>query len=349
MSTRRATVLAAAVLALTTSASHVRALEAKGLDIYWIDVEGGAATLIVTPAGESVLVDTGWPGARDADRIRHAAQEAGITRIDHLVTTHWHQDHFGGVADLAGRLPIGRFYDHGFPPGNPPDIDPKLKASYLELTKGRSTVLRPGEEIPLRRAPNTPPLSLRVVTADGLVVGEVPGSAQTRPCDQPAHTSIPDDKSDNFRSAGFKLTFGGFDFLDVGDLTWNVEHKLACPRNLVGVVDVYQVTHHGAEDSNNPVVAAAVAPTVAVINNGPRKGGKPGAYRLLRQTASVPDVFQVHRNVETTPADNAPPEMVANDEEACAAEWIRLRVAPDAKSYAVEVHGKGTKRTYAVK
>jgi competence protein ComEC len=346
MSTKRATVLAVAVMVVAASASH--AAEARGLDIYWIDVEGGAATLIVTPAGESVLVDTGWPGTRDAARIAVAAREAGVTRIDHLITTHWHQDHFGGVADLAGRLPIGRFYDHGFPAGNPPDIDPKLKAAYLDATKGRSTVLRPGDQVRLRQARGIPTLRLRVVTADGAVAGEVPGSAQTRACAQAAHTAIPDDKSDNFRSTGFKLSFGGFDFLDVGDLTWNVEHKLACPRNLVGVVDVYQVTHHGADESNNPVLVAALAPTVAVVNNGPRKGGKAGTYRVLRQTPSVKDVFQVHRNVETTPADNAPPEVVANDEAACAGEWIRLRVAPDAKSYAVEVHGKGTTRAYAV-
>ena len=349
MSTRRSILLAAAILALAIRAGHAASSEARGLDIYWVDVEGGAATLIVTPAGESVLVDTGWPGARDADRIQRAAREAGLTRIDHLVTTHWHQDHFGGVADVAARLPVGRFYDHGFPPGNPEDVDPKLKAAYLEATRGRSTVLRPGGEIALRRAPDTPLLALRVVAADGLVAGEPAGSAQTRPCAQPAHAAIPDDKSDNFRSVGVELSFGGFDFLDVGDLTWNVEHKLACPKNLVGVVDVYQVTHHGSDDSNNPALVAALAPTVAVINNGSRKGGKAVVYQAIRRTPSVEDVFQVHRNVETAAGDNAPPEMVANDEAACAGEWIHLRVAPDARSYAVEVHGKGTKRTYGVK
>jgi beta-lactamase superfamily II metal-dependent hydrolase len=349
MRTRWAAAFAVVAASLAATASVAAPLK-KGLEIYWIDVEGGAATLVVTPAGESVLVDTGWPGARDADRIEQAAREAGVTRIDHLITTHWHQDHFGGVADLAGRLPIAHFYDHGFPAGNPPDIDPKLKAAYLDATKGRSTVLRPGEAIRLRRAAGTPPLSLRIVTAGGLVLGERPGAAQTRPCTaQPAHAAIPDDTSDNFRSAGFKLSFGGFDLLDVGDLTWNVEHKLACPKNLVGVVDVYQVTHHGGDDSNHPALVAAVAPTVAVLDNGPHKGGKPAAYRVLRDMSSVKGIFQLHRNVDTTPADNAPPEQVANDDEACKGEWIRLRVDPHATSYTVEVHGKETTRTYAVK
>jgi len=324
--------------------------EKKGLDIYWIDVEGGAATLIVTPAGESVLVDTGWPLPRDADRIQQAAREAGVSRIDHLVTTHWHGDHVGGVALLAPRLPIGRFYDHGFPKTEPSDIDALLEGAYVGATKGSSTVLHAGDEISLRQAPGAPPVSLRVVTSDGIVVGEASGSPQTRPCTaRPAHAAIRDDPSDNFRSLGFRLSFGRFDFLDLGDLTWNVEHKLVCPKNLLGVVDVYQVTHHGNDDSNNPALVAAVAPTVAVIDNGAKKGGSPSVYKLLRQTPSVKDIYQLHRNVATKQADNAPPELTANDEEACQGEWIRLRVDPRATSYTVEVHGKSTKRTYAVK
>jgi competence protein ComEC len=347
----RTKVFAAVVGALLATAGLATAApEKKGLAIYWIDVEGGATTLIVTPAGESVLVDSGWPGDRDAERIQQAAREAGIERIDHLVTTHWHGDHVGGVAALAGRLPIGRFYDHGFPGGTLSDVDAILRGAYQQVTEGRSTVLHPGDKIRLRRAPGTPPVILRVASSDGIVLGEAPGSPQTRRCKaQPAHHALPDDTSDNFRSVGLRLSFGGFDFLDLGDLTWNVEHKLACPKNLVGVVDVYQVTHHGNDNSNNPALVAAVAPTVAVIDNGARKGGTAAVYKLLRATPSIKDIFQLHRNVATTPADNAPPELTANDDEACSGESIRLRVDPEAKTYAVEVPGKGTKRTYAVK
>ena len=350
MRTRWTAVLAAVVVAVLAATASLAAPSPRGLDIYWIDVEGGAATLIVTPAGESVLVDTGWPLPRDADRIQQAAREAGVSRIDHLVTTHWHGDHVGGVALLAQRLLIGRFYDHGFPKTVPSDIDALLKGAYLGATQGASTVLHAGDEISLRQAPGAPPVGLRVVTSDGIVVGEAPGSAQTRPCTaRPAHASIRDDPSENFRSVGLRLSYGGFDFLDLGDLTWNVEHKLVCPKNLLGVVDVYQVTHHGNDDSNNPALVAAVAPTVAVIDNGAKKGGSPAVYKLLRETPSIKDVFQLHRNVNTTLADNAPPELTANDDEACKGEWIRLRVDPEAKSYTVEVHGKGTRRTYAVK
>jgi competence protein ComEC len=350
MRTRWPAVLAAVAVAVLSATAGLAAPSPKGLEIYWVDVEGGAATLIVTPAGESILVDTGWPGTRDTERIAQAAREAGVSRIDHLVTTHWHGDHMGGVATLAARMPVGHYYDHGFPPGKPSDVDAVLRAAYLLATGGRSTVLHAGDEIRLRQAPGAPPTSLRVVAADGLVVGEAPGAPQTRPCPAtPPHRALPDDTSDNYRSLGFRLSFGDFDFLDLGDLTWNVEHKLACPKNLVGVVDVYQVTHHGADNSNNPVLVAAAAPTVAVIDNGPKKGGTAVVYKALRETPSIKDVFQLHRNVETTAADNAPPEMVANDEEACKGEWIRLRVDPPAKSYEVEVRGKGTKRTYAVK
>lgn len=322
----------------------------RGLDVYWIDVEGGAATLVVTPAGESILVDTGWPGPRDAERIRKVAvEEAGLKRIDHLVTTHWHTDHFGGVADLARLLPIARFYDHGFPEGAAPDIKPELKEAYLKVTGGQSTVLRPGDTLSLWEAPGRPAVSARVVSSHGLVEGEETGAPQTRACANPAHQSKPDDTSDNQRSVGLVFSFGAFELLDLGDLTWNVEHKLACPRNLVGPVDVYQATHHGLDQSNNPVLVQAVAPAVAVVNNGPRKGGKPEAYRTLLAAVGAPNVFQVHRNVETTAADNAPFDLVANDDEACSAQWIRLRVAADAKKYTVDIPGKKTSRTYDVR
>ena len=344
----RLDIFAVGVASLVATAS-VAAPQTKGLEIYWIDVEGGAATLIVTPAGESVLVDTGWPGTRDPDRIQRAMGDAGVSRIDHLVTTHWHGDHVSGLATLAERFPVGRFYDHGFAK-DAPDVPVELKAAYAEATRPGSTVVRPGDEIPLRQAPGSPPVALRVVSSDGAVLGDAPGAPQTRACPvRPPHAVIPDDPSDNYRSVGLRLRFGGFDFLDLGDLTWNVEHKLACPKNLVGVVDVYQVTHHGADNSNNPVLVAAVAPTVAVVNNGAKKGGTAAVYKALRATPSIRDVFQLHRNVQTSAADNAPPEQVANDEEACKGEWIRLRVDPRATTYTVEVHGKGTTRTYAVK
>jgi beta-lactamase superfamily II metal-dependent hydrolase len=316
----------------------------KGLEIRWIDVEGGAATLIVTPEGESLLMDCGWPGERDAERIARTVREAGLSRIDHFLTSHWHVDHWGGLEELARRVPIARFYDHGFPEGSPRDIDPKLKEAYLRVTGGKSVVLAPGDEVPLKGA------AVRILSAHGRVLGEPPGAPQVRPCAaNPEHPARPEDASDNARSLGFVLEFRGFRFLNLGDLTWNVEHKLVCPVNRVGTVDVYQVTHHGMDISNHPALLGAVAPTVAVINNGPRKGGSAETYRRLRAVAGLKDVFQVHRNVATGPEDNAPPELVANDGERCEGAGIRLGVEPSGKAYTVEVPSKGTRRTYATK
>jgi beta-lactamase superfamily II metal-dependent hydrolase len=337
--------LAAAVATVPAAAAP----PARGLQVEWVDVEGGAATLIVTPAGESVLIDTGWEGARDADRIREAARRAGVSRIDHLVITHWHRDHVGGVADLAQRLPIGRFYDHGFPE-NLPDLPSELKEAYLRTTRGASRALRPGDTIELKQAPGTPPVAIRVLTSHGLVTGEAAGAPQARACTaQPPHAPSDDDPSDNHRSVGVVVSFGGFDLLALGDLTRNVGHKLVCPKNLAGVADVYQVTHHGNSESNDAFLLEAAAPTVAVVNNGPRKGGKADVYKRLQALPGVKDVYQVHRNVETGAADNAPAAFVANDEEACAGQPVRLAVDAAAKSYTVEVPAKGTRRTYGVR
>jgi len=322
----------------------------RGLEIYWIDVEGGAATLIVTPAGESVLVDTGWPLPRDADRIQQAAREAGVSRIDHLVTTHWHGDHVGGVTMLVQRLPVGRFYDHGFPSDKPSDVDAILRAAYLLATQGHSTTLHAGDEIGLRQAPGAPPVSLRVVASDGIVLGEAPGSPQTRPCNaQPAHRAIPDDTSDNYRSVGLRLSFGGFDFLDLGDLTWNVEYKLVHPSDKIGKVDVYQVTHHGLEISSNPVLLETVQPRVAVFNNGPRKGGHPQVTTNLRRLKDIQAIYQMHRNVQVGPQENTDPDMIANQDEKCEGESIKLAVAPDGKSYSVTVGSKGKPRRFGTR
>jgi beta-lactamase superfamily II metal-dependent hydrolase len=313
----------------------------RGLEIHWIDVEGGAATLVVTPKGESLLMDTGFPGARDAGRIAQTLKAAGVRRIDHLLISHWHLDHVGGVADLVKLVPVGKFYDHGIVADGPKDFDPKHKEAYLRITGGKSVTLKAGDAIPLDG------VKLHVLCSDTLTPGEPAASPQTRACDR--HPAKPDDTTDNARSLGWLLSFGDFDFLDLGDVTWNVEHKLVCPKNLIGGVDVYQVTHHGQDNSNNPDLVRAVQPTVAIFNNGPKKGGKAAVYKILRETPSVKDIFQAHRNIETGPGDNAPAEFVANDDAACKGEGIRLAVDPAGKSYTVEIPSKGTKRTYASK
>ena len=332
------------LLALTvTLPAFAAPQESKSLRIYWVDVEGGAATLVVTPEGESLLMDCGWPGKRDADRIAATAKGAGLAKIDHYVTSHYHTDHWGCVAELSERIPIAKYYHHAFPEGAK-DVDAKLKEAFLRVSAGKAVLVEAGDEIPLKGA------QVKVLCANARVVGESAGAPQVRKCEaNPEHPAKPEDTSDNARSIGFLLTRGGFKFADFGDLTWNVEHKLVCPTNLIGTADVYQVTHHGLDQSNNPALLKAVSPTVAVVNNGAKKGGTKAAFKWLKETPSIKDIFQVHRNVGTGPDDNTAPELTANDDEKCEGNGIVLTLDPDGKSYTVEVPSKKTKKTYSVK
>jgi competence protein ComEC len=318
----------------------------KTLDIYFIDVEGGAATLIVTPAGESLLVDSGNPGERDAGRIAHVALEvAGLKQIDHYVTTHWHSDHVGGIARLARLIPVKNYYDHGLPITVPPDVDPKLIEAYRQTSQGKSLALKAGDEIKLVPARDLPPLRLRVLASNGIVLGEKPGAPQIQKCGTDFQPKD-EDKTDNAKSLGLLLSFGHFRFFDGGDLTWNTEHRLVCPKNLIGQVDVFQVDHHGLDLSNNPDLVRALKPRVAIIDNGPRKGGEVHTFATLKSVPEIEAIFQLHRNVRTTADDNTSPELTANDDEACQGEYIKLSVDPNGESYGVSVPAKQTARAY---
>lgn len=320
----------------------------RGLDIYWCDVEGGAATLIITPAGESILIDSGWPGPRDAERIaRIARYMAGVEQIDHAITTHWHIDHVGGISELSRLIPVRRFYDRGLPEPSQRDVSSELIENYKRAADGRRTVLKPGDEIPLKQVRGAPQVRVKVVAANGLVIGEPKGSPQVRSCPLTLpHPAKPLDEGDDARSLAFLLTFGEWEFFDAGDLSWNVEHKLACPKNLVGQVDVYQVTCHGAAASNHPAILRALGPRVAIMNNGPRKGGQATVVRAVKEIVGSEALFALHRNVQTGTEDNALPKLTANDEEHCSGEYIKLSVAPDSRSYTVTVPGKKTVKTF---
>ncbi|HVS82025.1 MAG TPA: MBL fold metallo-hydrolase [Pyrinomonadaceae bacterium] len=318
----------------------------RTLDIYFIDVEGGAATLIVTPAGESLLVDSGFPGDRDAGRIAHVAVEvAGLKQIDHCVITHWHRDHVGGIATLAKLIPVKNYYDHGLPQTIAADMQAELVEAYKQTSQGKSVALKPGDEIKLRSPKYMPPLQVRVLAANGIVLGEKPGAPQIQPCG-PDFQSIPEDITDNPNSVGFLLIFGGFKFFDGGDLSWNIENRLVCPKNLVGVIDVYQVDHHGTDVSNNPTLLRALNPRVAVIDSGPRKGGEARTYATLTSLKEIEAVYQLHRNLRTTDKDNTMSGYIANEEEACQGNFIKLSVDPKGKSYTVSIPAKQISRTY---
>jgi beta-lactamase superfamily II metal-dependent hydrolase len=319
---------------------------APGLDIHFIDTEGGAATLVITPAGESVLIDCGNPGPRDAERIHRTATKAGLKAIDHLFITHWHSDHYGGVAALSKLIPIKNYYDRGVPESlkEDPTNFPVLISAYRTATAGKSRTMKAGDEIELKQKEGAPRVKLVCLCA----AGEVIADNARRPENPLAknHKPKPEDTSDNARSLGFLLSYGDFRFLDLGDLTWNVEYKLVAPTDRIGPVDVYQVTHHGLDISNNPVLLETVKPRVAVFNNGARKGAQPAVMAALRRVPDLQAIYQLHRNLTVGAQENTDPEYIANPEEKCQGEGIRLSVAADGKSYALTVGEKGKPKRY---
>lgn len=315
----------------------------KGLEFYWIDVEGGAATLIVTPAGESVLIDTGNPGGRDSARIIAAVKAAGLTKLDFLVTTHYHVDHFGGAPEVIKEIPIGVLYDHL---DENPSRD-KPSAAYNEMKVGQRKLISPGDVIPLKQTPGTPELKLICLAARKKFIESSP-YAKPNPFVSLARGKAID-LTDNANSVVLLLTYGDFKFFDGGDLTWNIENDLVNPTNRVGTVDVYQVTHHGLDQSNNPVLVQALEPTVAIMNNGERKGGAAEVFTTLRATPSIKDIWQLHKNLRADgTTNNTASELIANHEPSaeCKGHMVRMTVAADAKSYTVTIPVTNVSKTY---
>jgi beta-lactamase superfamily II metal-dependent hydrolase len=299
-----------AAVALAVALAGAQARLARTFDIYLVDVEGGNATLFVSPSGESLLMDTGNGGqaaARDADRIMAAATSAGLTRIDHLITTHYHGDHFGAMADLAGRIPIGHFIDHG------PNVQPNantdafLTKVYPTLhAKSRHTVARPGDRFTLGD------VSLRIVSSAGQVMtSPVDGSGRQNPYCAGFKAQAPD-ATENAQSVGVHFTFGRVRTVHLGDLTWNKEFELMCPANRLGDVDLFLVSHHGQPSSNSEVLVHAIQPRVALINNGTRKGGQPDAMRVLFSAPRLQDVWQLHFSLLSGQEHTVPGLFIAN-------------------------------------
>jgi competence protein ComEC len=288
----RRVVLSALAGALVTASVAGQTRSSRPLDIYLIDVEGGNATLFVAPSGESLLMDTGNGGAaaaRDVGRIMAAVNEAGLKQIDHLITTHWHGDHFGGMAELAGRIPIREFIDHGgnVQPAQP--ADDFLQKTYPTLyAKGKHTVVKPGDRIPIAG------LDWRIVSSAGAVLKTpLPGAGATNPhC---AGSTRPDpDATENAQSVGSHVTFGRFRVVHLGDLTSDKEFDLMCPRNPLGTVDLWVVSHHGQPVSNAKVLVHAIRPRVMILNNGTRKGGQPDAMKIIYSSPGLENLWPLH-------------------------------------------------------
>ena len=314
------------------------AAAAPGLRIYFIDVEGGQSTLVVTPAGHTLLIDTGWAGdgsgfrvgdphqARDANRIVAAARDAGVGRIDYLLITHFHVDHDGGVSELAQLMPIRVFVDHGSPSEDAAKNSPETVDGFAAYLKVRGAAAghiepAPGDRLPLDD------VEAIVVSSAGATLGRpLPGAGEKNPVCQDQATA-PRDPYENPRSTGVVIRYGKFRFLDVGDLSGQPLFSLACPKNMIGPVDAYLVAHHGGPDVADPATFAAFGPRVAIMNNGVSKGGARTTYQALHQVAGLEDVWQLHLSAEAGDSNFAPPYVANLDESA--AHWIELVARED--------------------
>jgi beta-lactamase superfamily II metal-dependent hydrolase len=298
---------------------------AKNLEVYSIDVEGGQATLLVSPSGESILVDTGWAGhnRRDADRILAAAKSAGVKKIDYLVITHYHADHAGGVPQLAEKIPIRNFVDHGASVETGKDADVLFNAYAAFRDKGTHIQVKPGDTIPIKG------LEVRVLSSGGDVIpSPLPGAGQPNPeCSSFERHEV--DPSENARSVGILIGYGDFRMIDLGDLTWNKEFDLVCPANKIGAVDVYLVSHHGMNMSGSPQFVHALHPRVAIMNNGARKGGSPEIWQTIHDTPGLLDLWQLHFAVAGGKEHNSSDTVIANLDELCEGKWLKLTAQKD--------------------
>jgi competence protein ComEC len=305
----------------------------QDLQIYFVDVEGGQSTLFVTPAGQSLLIDTGWANnnGRDANRIAAAAKKAGIAKIDYVLITHYHADHVGGVPQLVARIPVGTFIDHG---ENRQTDDAATQQGFeayqkvLATGKSKRITVKPGDTLPVAGMQAT------VVSADAATIADpLPGGGEDNPACKDA-PQYPPDQTENRRSVGTWISFGKLRILDLGDLTRDEEMELMCPVNKLGRVDIYVVSHHGWDQSNSPALVEGIAPRVAIMDNGAKKGGSPSVWDTIEKSPGLEDLWQLHFSEEGGSKHNAAPEYIANLDGPDAGNYIELTANPDG-SFAV--------------
>jgi len=304
-------------------ACSLPAFGARNLEIFFVDVEGGQATLLVTPAGESLLFDTGWPDAdnRDANRIAAAAAKAGVKQIDYLIITHFHTDHAGGIEQLAAKMPIRHVVDHGSSVETGRSAETLYKSYEDVAAKSKRITVKPGDKLPLKG------LQVEILTAHGAVTTR-PGKPNPL-CAGVSRKA--EDKSENARSVGTLVTYGKFRFLDMGDLTWNKELELVCPENRIGKVDVYLTTHHGLDASGPAALVHAIAPRVAIMNNGEKKGGTPPAWKVVKSSPGLLDLWQVHYSAAGGSDANTDDKMIANPKGEDPGNYIEIQAQSNGK------------------
>lgn len=316
------------LILLIGCASAAVASPRKALQIYFVDVEGGQATLFVTPAGQSLLIDTGWPGfdGRDADRIVAAAKNAGISRIDYVLVTHFHMDHVGGAPQLADRIPIGTFIDHGENRESTDAPTVQMWQAYQKLLasgKYKRITAKPGDVLPIKGMQGT------VVSSDGAVIAKPLSGAGQDNSECKNAERYPADQTENLRSLGTLITFGKLRILDLGDLTRDKEMELMCPLNKLGKVDIYIVSHHGWSQSGSPQLVNGIDARVAIMDNGAKKGATPSAWDIVKKSPHLEDLWQLHFADEGGPAHNVADEFIANPQGPDAGNYLKLTAYSD--------------------
>ena len=349
---RVAVVATLSLLSLSAVGAAAGPENGKGLQIYFVDVEGGQATLFVTPEGKSLLIDTGWPdnNGRDADRIVAAAKLAGIKQIDLVLLTHYHMDHAGGITQLAAEIPIRTVMDHGENRESKDAATEGIWEDYQRLVakeKLNRIIAKPGDSLPLEG------LEGRVISSDGELIekplntnGANGGSGKNAACD--SSEKRPADQSENGRSLGVLLTFGKLRILDLGDLTSDKEAQLVCPVNKLGAIDIYVVSHHGSVSSNSREFLNSIAPRVAIMDNGASKGGAPSAWEAVKKSPRLEDLWQLHYANEGGAEHNVANSFIANVSGPDTGNYLKLTAWPDGN---FEVFNSRTKQTnhYEVK
>ncbi len=358
----RRSILAFIFLLVPFSSPHAQqASQKKPLDIYFLDTEGGQATLFVSPSGQSMLVDTGFSGnqgalpaeanapgvTRDADRIMAVLKLANVSVLDYVVISHFHGDHVGNAAELAHRIPIRHFIDHG---PYTVEMQPGRDAAFLSYLTVRGlanvSVAKPGDSIPVEG------LDVQVVSSAGDVITKpmagAPGAGAPNTLCRNAKLKEQDATPENFESVGIVVRYGSFRLVDLGDLTWNQEHALACPNNLIGTATVFHTTRHGDPHSGAPQFMYAIRARVAVMNNGERKGGSPEYWQTVHEAPGLEDFWQIHRSAAGGAEHNSPEQFLANLNETDHGHFIKMSVRADG-SFTMSNERNGFTKEYAAR